>query len=204
MKKIGRPRRSPARSTCAAERTNPCELVDATTTSTSASSGSTRSRPTARPPKRRASASPRSGERLTTTISPTPREMRFAAVRQRSSRRRGAGSAVRPGPRRPARRAGPPPTRREAGFSPIAVSVRTRFPTRSACRKSRWSVARSSRSGAASYASRTWPRICASPGTIGRGPRRRGRGHGRRLVAHRVERGRQLRVGEAREVGELP
>ena len=111
--------------------------VEAMTMSTCSSSASTASRPAARPPKRRASRSARSTERLATKTLSTPREIRFTVAR----------SLIFPAPSTRMRRPSSVPKTRsassaaaeemEAGFSPIAVSLRTRRPTRRAWRKRR-------------------------------------------------------------------
>ena len=206
MKKIGRPRRAVhgALDLLGGD-DEPCEPVEATTTSARASSASTSSRPTARPvesPRERLGAFRRAvgDDDLADTARDEVRRGQVAVFPAPRSRiRRPARSSK----TRSASWAAADET--EAGFSPMAVSVRTRLPDPQ---------------GLAEEAVEGRPgRVGLARGLVGlphlaedlRFP-----GHHRveagrdpeevqrcRFVANRVERRRELGVGQAREVGEL-
>ena len=111
------------------------------------------------------------GDRLATTISPTPARASVATD----------SAPIDPAPITSACLPGSGPSNRSASDSPtetteaparsIPVSECTRLPTRRAC----WHSSCSSRltassSAAAAYAVRSWPRICDSPTTIESSP----------------------------------
>ncbi len=124
------------------------------------------------PPSCAASRSARRGDRLATASRPTPARARVAAD----------SAPIDPAPitsaGRPAQRTEHPRglgqprlTTIEAPARSMPVSACTRLPTRSACCISSCSSRpAASSSAAAAYASRSWPRICASPTTIESSP----------------------------------
>ena len=135
------------------------------TRSASGSSTATASNAAARPPTRSARSCALSSVRLETTTSAP-----------RARRSRAASSLIFPAPNSSARLPSTPPSSRtpsstaeaatDSGSSCSFASVRTRLPACSASSNSRFSSAPvAPRVRADSYASRTWPRICDSPGT---------------------------------------